>query len=95
MRVRTLAAWCALAAVLVLAGRIVHAQRYASGQTIAAVFEGWERRPDGSFDMVFGYMNRNYEEILDVPLGPDNKLEPGGLDQGQPTHFFPRRQQLM
>ena len=45
--------------------------------------------------MVFGYMNRNYEEMLDVPVGPNNKFEPGAVDQGQPTHFFPRRQQFM
>ena len=41
--------------------------------------------------MVFGYMNRNYEEELVIPSGPDNKLEPGIPDQGQPTYFLPRR----
>ena len=50
---------------------------------------------DGSFNMVFGYMNRNYEEQVDVPVGPDNTVEPGGPDQGQPAHFYPRRQQFM
>lgn len=69
--------------------------RHTSGQTIAPVFEGWERNADGSFNMVFGYMNRNYEEMLDVPVGPENKIEPGNADQGQPTYFFPRRQQFM
>ena len=69
--------------------------RYISGQTIAPVFEGWEPNADGTFSMVFGYMNRNYEEILDVPVGPNNKIEPGPVDQGQPTYFFPRRQQFM
>jgi len=59
--------------------------RYASGQNVVPVFEGWERNPDGSFNMVFGYMNRNYEEDLDVPVGPDNHFEPGTPDQGQPT----------
>jgi len=68
---------------------------YNSGQTIAPVFEGWERNTDGSFNMVFGYMNRNYEEVLDVPVGAENFIEPGDADQGQPTHFFPRRQQFM
>jgi hypothetical protein len=62
-----------------------------TGQNIAPVFEGWEPNPDGSFNMVFGYMNRNYDEILDVPVGPDNALEPAGPDRGQPTHFYPRR----
>ena len=64
--------------------------RYRSGQTVAPVFEGWERNPDGSFDMVFGYLNRNYEEVVDIPVGPDNNIEPGGPDQGQPTHFLTR-----
>src|SRR6202521_3017343 len=68
--------------------------RYSSGQNVAPVFEGWERNPDGSFNMVFGYMNRNYEETVDVPIGPDNNIEPGGPDQGQPTHFLIRRRQF-
>jgi hypothetical protein len=58
-------------------------------------FEGWERNPDGSFNMVFGYMNRNYEQQLDIPVGPDNMIEPGLADQGQPTHFYVRRQQFV
>ena len=69
--------------------------RYASGQNVVPVFEGWERNADGSFNMVFGYMNRNYEEAIDLPVGADNTLEPGVPDQGQPTHFYPRRQQFV
>src|SRR6185436_6148117 len=69
--------------------------RYASGQNVVPVFEGWERNPDGSFTMVFGYMNRNYEEEVDVPVGPDNAVEPGDIDQGQPAHFYARRQQYV
>ena len=37
------------------------AQTYHSGQNVQPVFEGWEQNPDGSFNMVFGYLNRNYE----------------------------------
>ena len=69
--------------------------RYATGQDVVPVFEGWERNADGSFNMVFGYMNRNYEEEVDVPVGPNNTLEPGSIDQGQPAHFYPRRQQYV
>lgn len=69
--------------------------RYNSGQTVAPVFEGWEKNADGSFAMVFGYMNRNYEEILDIPVGADNRFESGDADRGQPTVFYPRRQQFM
>ena len=69
--------------------------RYATGQDVVPVFEGWERNADGSFNMVFGYINRNYEEEIDVPVGPGNAIEPGVPDQGQPAHFYPRRQQYV
>lgn len=65
--------------------------QYLSGQSIAPAFEGWEPNPDGTFTMEFGYLNRNYEEKLHIPIGPNNTLEPGGADQGQPTYFLPRR----
>ena len=35
-------------------------------------FEGWEHNPDGTYSMVFGYLNRNYEEEIDIPVGPNN-----------------------
>jgi hypothetical protein len=41
--------------------------------------------------MFLGYMNSNWEQEFDVPIGPDNQIEPGGPDRGQPTHFYPRR----
>lgn len=66
------------------------AERHVSGQTMAPVFEGWSPNADGTFSLWFGYMNRNYSEELDVPIGPSNKFEPGP-DQGQPTHFLTRR----
>src|SRR5215831_8609653 len=61
-----------------------------SGQAVAPVFEGFDVNPDGSYNMWFGYMNRNYEEEIDIPIGTDNRFEPGG-DRGQPTHFAVRR----
>ena len=67
------------------------AQTYSRGQNVSPAFEGWEQNADGSFNFVFGYMNRNWEEEVDAPVGPDNNIEPGGPDQGQPTHFLPRR----
>ncbi len=63
--------------------------RYARGQSIQPVFEGWSRNPDGSFAMWFGYLNRNYEERLNVPVGADNGFN--GEDMGQPEFFEPRR----
>jgi hypothetical protein len=66
--------------------------RFNSGQNIVPYFEGWIRNPDGTFDLVFGYFNRNWKEELTIPAGPDNKIEPNGPDGGQPTYFLPRRQ---
>jgi hypothetical protein len=65
--------------------------RHASGQAVVPVFEGWHENPDGTFSLSFGYMNRNFSEQLDIPVGPGNRLEPGPADRGQPTYFLPRR----
>jgi hypothetical protein len=64
--------------------------RRETGQNVMPVFEGWEANQDGTFSLYFGYMNRNYEEVLDIPIGPNNRLDPD-MDRGQPTHFVPRR----
>jgi hypothetical protein len=66
--------------------------RHARGELVAPVFEGWFRDASGTLMLSFGYFNRNYEQELDIPTGPDNRIEPGPADQGQPTHFVPRRQ---
>jgi hypothetical protein len=65
--------------------------KYARGQNVVPVFEGWIANPDGTFSLVFGYFNRNWEEEIFIPVGPDNHIEPGGPDRGQPTFFEPRR----
>ncbi len=64
---------------------------YQTGQNVSPAFEGWEENDDGSFNLVFGYMNRNWQEELDVPVGAANNISPGPADQGQPTHLLPRR----
>jgi hypothetical protein len=66
--------------------------RFNSGQSVVPYYEGWIRNADGSFDIVFGYFNRNWQQELAIPAGPDNKVEPFGGDAGQPTYFLPRRQ---
>lgn len=61
------------------------------GQDVSPTFDGWERNPDGTINMYFGYYNRNTQEEVDVPLGPDNQFDYGNIDQGQPAHFYPGR----
>jgi len=53
-------------------------QSFATGQNIAPAYEGWEQNEDGSFNLLFGYMNRNWEEVFDIPIGPENNLDPEG-----------------
>jgi hypothetical protein len=62
------------------------------GASITPAYEGWYPNPDGSFSMLLGYFNRNQRQTLDIPAGPNNKIEPGPPDQGQPTHFELGRQ---
>ena len=68
---------------------------YSRGQSISPAYEGWWQNDDGSYTMFFGYMNSNWVQELDVPVGPDNHIEPGGPDRGQPTHFYPRRNMFL
>jgi hypothetical protein len=67
------------------------AQTYTRGQHVEPAFEGWRPNEDGTFNMMFGYMNENWEESPDVPVGDNNYFSPGEADRGQPTHFLPRR----
>jgi hypothetical protein len=63
-----------------------------SGQSITGAFEGWFPNSDGTFSILVGYYNRNAKQVIDIPPGPNNKIEPGGPDMGQPTHFLTGRQ---
>ncbi len=84
----------ALVALLALAAAAASAQTrftYSRGQSVSPAYEGWWQNEDGTYKLFFGYMNSNWEEELDVPVGPDNHIEPVGPDRGQPTHFYPRR----
>lgn len=81
----------------VLTPPLAHAQSlsYTKGQNVSPAFEGWEEAADGSKYFLFGYMNRNWEEELNVPVGSDNSFSPVTPDQGQPTHFLPRRNRFV
>ena len=62
------------------------------GEALYAAFEGWGPTKDGKEVLLFGYYNRNQDQVLDIPIGPNNMIEPAGPDVGQPTHFLTRRQ---
>ncbi len=64
---------------------------HSKGQSVSPSFEGWYPNANGSYSLVFGYFNRNYEEHLSIPIGEDNRFEPGPEDRGQPDFFHPRR----
>ena len=94
-----LAAGAALAIAMWSVAAIVGAQSQLplepirdTGQSVTAAYEGWYKNADGTYSLLVGYFNRNKKEALDIPIGPNNKIEPGPADQGQPTHFLPRRQ---
>ena len=87
----------AVSITLLVVGSRIAAQSltYTKGQNIAPAYEGWEQDADGSKWFVFGYMNRNWVEEIDIPPGPNNTIMPGGPDLGQPTHFLPRRNRFV
>jgi hypothetical protein len=87
--------WVAIgffALALVWAQQLPFEPSHNFGQSITGAFEGWFPNADGSFSILLGYYNRNLKQELEIPLGPDNRIEPGGPDQGQPTHFLAGRQ---
>ena len=84
-----------LHSLLLLVLALSQSLTYSRGQNISPAYEGWEQAADGSRYFVFGYMNRNWEEEIDVPIGVGNTFSPGSADQGQPTHFLPRRNRFV
>jgi len=92
------AAFVLAACALSAAEQLPLEPKHDSGQNVTAAFEGWYKNPDGTFGILLGYYNRNLKQDLDIPIGPNNRIEvsgsgaPGGPDRGQPTHFVPGRQ---
>src|SRR5262245_8262009 len=66
-----------------------------ANDNITPAYEGWLPNADGSFDLVFGYLNRDWDEELSIPIGADNHMDPGGPDLGQPSYFLPRRNRFV
>ena len=82
----------AIAGGVLLLGQQIPEPRKLFGASVTGAFEGWFYNEDGSRGFLVGYFNRNTQQELDVPIGPNNRIEPGGPDMGQPTHFLPSRQ---
>src|SRR5216684_1663853 len=84
-------------AILIASGALMWGQplplepAHESGASVTGAFEGWFKNPDGSFSLLLGYYNRNQKQEVDLPVGPNNRIDPGGPDRGQPTHFLPGR----
>jgi hypothetical protein len=79
-------------ATLIWAAQLPLDPVHTAGQNVTPAFEGWYGLPNGTFNILIGYYNRNTKEAIDIPVGPNNHLDPAGPDMGQPTHFLPGRQ---
>ncbi len=77
--------------VVSLGAQVPLGTRSAAGLTVTPAFEGWYQNADGTYSISFGYFNRNFEEVVEIPLGGDNSIEPAAFDGDQPTYFAPRR----
>ena len=90
------------AVIVLLSGTAPSAQeqftnnfKYHTGQSVQPIFEGWSWAPDGSINLHFGYLNRNYVQEPTVPVGANNSIQPSGPDRGQPTFFYSRTHRNM
>jgi hypothetical protein len=89
----------ATVAALAAGGALVSAQsvllpsspKLGFGASVTPAYDGWYDNPDGTHTFLIGYYNRNWTQEVDIPIGPNNKFEPGDPDRGQPTHFLPNR----
>jgi hypothetical protein len=93
--VKRLAGICAAGAIaggVLGSAQQVPEPRKQFGASVTGAFEGWFSNEDGSRSFLVGYFNRNTRQELDIPVGADNRIDPGGPDLGQPTHFLPGRQ---
>jgi hypothetical protein len=80
------------AGAVALAQQLPDAPAKGFGASITGAYEGWYDNADGTHTFLVGYYNRNIRTAMDIPIGPNNRIEPGGPDMGQPTHFLPGRQ---
>jgi hypothetical protein len=93
--VKRLVSICAAGIVaggILLSAQAIPTPRRGAGDSVTGAFEGWYYNPDGSRAFLIGYYNRNSTQEIDIPIGPNNHIDPGGPDMGQPTHFLTGRQ---
>jgi hypothetical protein len=59
----------------------------ATGNFVAPYFDGFYQNPDGTYTLSFGFMNRNDADLIEIPIGANNFIEPARYDGVQPTSF--------
>ena len=92
LRLATVAALAAGGALVSAQGQLLPSSpKLGFGASVTPAYDGWYDNPDGSHVFLIGYYNRNWSQEVDIPIGPNNKFEPGDPDRGQPTHFMPNR----
>ncbi len=72
----------------------VSAQVPVADNNITPVYEGWVPNPDGSFELMFGYLNREWDEEISIPLVVRNTIDPGGPGSRTADQLFPAPQSL-
>lgn len=79
----------AIAGGALLLGQQIPEPRKQFGASVTGAFEGWFSNEDASRSFLVGYLNRNTQQELDIPIGPNNRIEPAGPDMGQRRISFP------
>ena len=86
-------ACCAIAAALRLRNRRCRSSRRASAAPASRPrTKAGTRMPTAASACCSATTTGTPRRALDIPVGPNNRVEPGGPDQGQPTHFEIGRQ---
>jgi hypothetical protein len=57
-----------------------------ANRVVAPFMEGWFENPDGTYSISFGYLNMN-DEVVEIPIGENNFIEPAQFNGMQPTYF--------
>ena len=92
LRLATVAALAAGGAMVSAQGQLLPSYpKLGFGASVTPAYDGWYDNADGTHTFLIGYYNRNWNEEVDIPVGPNNHFEPGDADRGQPTHFLPNR----